>query len=261
MLVVPKMQAVFADDPAQAALVLAPLLTAAEELSAKIDRWFDSVMDRVSQRFALHTRLWTAIFSFVLAFALHLDGFRLLTQLSTDAELRARLVASADALARKADETLAPTATGEMHIQAMRDFIHGHPAELGALAEPSGFTDLAGAKAWLTTQLQTAGIANAEAWLAQYESALSQALLRASAASLRSILDDKLKFQLIPDPYPQPFYNYWTPSWLHLWGVIASAALMSLGAPFWFNVLKSMSNLRPVVAQKEKQEAATPEAP
>ena len=73
---------------------------------------------------------------------------------------------------------------------------------------------------------------------------------------MRSILDDKLKFQLIPDPYPQPFYNYWTPSWLHLWGVIACGALMSLGAPFWFNVLKSMSNLRPVVAHKEKQETS-----
>ena len=76
----------------------------------QIDRWFDSVMDRVSQRFALHTRLWTVFFSVLLAFALHLDAFRLLTQLSTDAELRARLVASADALVHKADETLAPPA-------------------------------------------------------------------------------------------------------------------------------------------------------
>ena len=69
-----------------------------------------------------------------------------------------------------------------------------------------------------------------------------------------------MKFQLIPDPYPQPFYNYWTPSWLHLWGVIASAALLSLGAPFWFNMLKSMSNLRPVLANKQAQEAAQTEA-
>lgn len=87
MRAVPKVQEVFADDPAIAAQVMAPLLTSAQEMPAKIEQWFGSVMDRVSQRFVVHTRLWTVIFSFVLAFALHLDAFRLLTQLSTDAEL------------------------------------------------------------------------------------------------------------------------------------------------------------------------------
>jgi hypothetical protein len=256
MLAAPRIREFFADEPAQAALVLAPLLSAAEELPGRIDRWFDSVMDRVSQRFALHTRLWTVIFSFVLAFALHLDVLRLLTQLSADAELRARLVASAEAVARKADETLTPPAAAATCLQTMQELIRAHPAELGALSEPGGFSDIAGAKAWLAGQLASAGIANPEAWLAQYESALAQAPLRASAAHLRSILDDKLKFQLIPDPYPQPFYNYWTPSWHHLCGVIATAALLSLGAPFWFNLLKSMSNLRPVLAGKQAKENA-----
>jgi hypothetical protein len=256
---VPKLKQIFGDDCALSERVLAPLLDAAE-LPAQIDRWFDSVMDRTAQRFVMHTRLWTVIFSFVLAFALHLDAFRLLTQLSTDAELRARLVASADVLTRKADEVLPPATAAATHLAAMKELIRAHPKELGALPEPAGFTDLDGAKAWLTAELQTAGISDAKPWLTQYESTLAQEPLRTSAANLRSILDDKLKFQLIPDPYPQPFYNYWTPSWLHLWGVIASAALLSLGAPFWFNMLKTLSNLRPVVAHKEKQESAPPKA-
>jgi hypothetical protein len=256
VLAVPKVKEMFADDPSLAALALAPVVASAEELPAQIDRWFDSVMDRVSQRFALHTRLWTVFFSVLLAFALHLDAFRLLTQLSTDAELRARLVASADALVHKADETLAPPGAADLYVQTMKELIRANPKDLGKLPEPTGFTDLAGAKAWLAAQLQAAAIPNTELWLKQYESTVSQASLRASAADLRDILDNKLKFQLIPDPYPQPFYNYWTPSWLHLWGVIASAALLSLGAPFWFNMLKSMSNLRPVLANKQAQEAA-----
>jgi len=85
-----------------------------------------------------------------------------------------------------------------------------------------------------------------------------QAVLRTAADNLNSILNDKLKFQLIPDPYPKPFYNYWTPSWLHFWGILASAALLSLGAPFWFNMLKTLSNLRPVLANKEQQERQAP---
>jgi hypothetical protein len=138
----------------------------------------------------------------------------------------------------------------------MKELIRANPKDLGKLPEPTRFTDLAGA--WLAAQLQAAAIPNTELWLKQYESTVSQASLRASAADLRDILDNKLKFQLVPDPYPQPFYNYWTPNWLHLWGVIASAALLSLRAPFWFNMLKSMSNLRPVLANKQAQEAAQP---
>jgi hypothetical protein len=34
-------------------------------------------------------------------------------------------------------------------------------------------------------------------------------------------------------------------------GVLATAALLSLGAPFWFNLLKSLTNLRPLVATKQ----------
>ncbi len=257
---VAKVKDALADEPELAKRAIAPLLASTEELPAKIEQWFDSVMDRVSQRFVLHTRLWTVFFSVLLAFALHLDGFRLMTQLSTDAELRARLVASADALARKADETVATPAAADFYVQTMKDLIRANPKDLGQLPEPpTGFTDLAEAKSWLTVQLKAAAIPNAELWLRQYESTISQASLRASAVDLRDTLNNKLKFQLIPDPYPQPFYNYWTPSWLHLWGVIASAALLSLGAPFWFNMLKSMSNLRPVLANKEEKERAIAE--
>ena len=260
---VAKVRAALADDPALAGRLIAPLLTATEEMPAKIGQWFDSMMDRVAQRFVMHTGLWTVIFSFVLAFALHLDAFRLLTQLSTDAELRARLVASADALAKKADETLAPPAAvaAALYVQAMTQLIAEHPAELGALGEPAGFSNLAGAREWLTVRLQARGIEDRQTWIEKYEALVSQATLRTSLDDLRTTLKDKLKFQLIPDPYPQPFYNYWTPNWLHFWGVVVSAALLSLGAPFWFNMLKTLSNLRPVVANKQQKEQEQAQAP
>ena len=90
------------------------MTAAAEHLSGNVGRWFDSVMDRVSQRFVLHMRLWTVLFSILVAFALHLDAFRLFWQLSSDAELRARLIASADGLTRKADEILVTSTNAPM---------------------------------------------------------------------------------------------------------------------------------------------------
>jgi hypothetical protein len=44
------------------------------------------------------------------------------------------------------------------------------------------------------------------------------------------------------------------PTNLHFWGILFSAGLLSLGAPFWYNALKSLSALKPVVANKEAQE-------
>jgi hypothetical protein len=42
----------------------------------------------------------------------------------------------------------------------------------------------------------------------------------------------------------------------NLLGILLAAAFLSLGAPFWFNALKNLSNLRSVVATKEQQESS-----
>jgi hypothetical protein len=228
-----------------------------EQFAGRIDRWFDAMMDRVTQRFVTQTRVWTIIFS--VAIALHLDAQKLLVRLSTDAEMRSRLVASADALTNRADEILVPSADGvsTVYVQAMKRLIDTHKTELAALEEPSGFTDLNGAKQWLSTRLEAADIRDAERWQQEYDLLLPQAALLKAADNLRAIWKENLAFELIPEPYPTPWYNFWTPSWSHLWGTLASAALLSLGAPFWFNALKTLSNLRPVLANKEQKERET----
>jgi hypothetical protein len=257
VLAAPEIRKLFPNDPATAEQVIAQMMASVEHLAGGINQWFDSVMDRVSQRFAVHARIWTIAFSLVVALALHLDAFKLLTQLSADAELRARLVTSADTLARKADEILVTSqnAPSAVYVAAMQQLVNSHPRELAGVGQPSGFHTLDGGKQWLEGQLKAAKTPDPEKWLQQYEELVPQAALRTAANDFQSILNDKLKFQLIPDPYPTPFYNYWTPSWLHLWGILASAALLSLGAPFWFNVLKKLSNLRPVLARKETESA------
>jgi hypothetical protein len=203
----PQIREALPDDAAKADQIIAQLTASAEGLSRNLDQWFDSMMDRVSQRFVTHTRIWTIAFSILVAFALHLDAFKLLTQLSSDSELRARLVASADVLAKKADEI-----------------------NIGWTNQPP----------------------------ATSAAAFNQ--LTNAANNFHSILADKLRFQIMPDPYPEPFYSYWTPNWLHFWGIVASAALLSLGAPFWFNMLKTLSNLRPQLAKKEQQETEAAKA-
>jgi len=47
------------------------------------------------------------------------------------------------------------------------------------------------------------------------------------------------------------------PANLHFWGILFSAGLLSLGAPFWYNALKGLSALKPIVADREQQERRT----
>jgi len=253
----PEIKKLFPDDPAKADRVLAQLMSSAEKLTGDIDQWFDTIMDRVSQRFAMHTRLWTVLFSIVLAFALQLDAIKLFTALSSDTELRARVVASADALSKKADEILVSSTTGTsaVYVEALKQIIASHTNELKGLPEPAGFTSLSAGKEWLAAQLKTAKISGTNDWQKIYEEQIPQASLRSAAESFNSILQNKLKFQLVPEPYPEPFYRDWVPTQRAFWGILTSVALLSLGAPFWFNMLKTLSNLRPVLANKEQKEA------
>ena len=255
--IVPMIRAALPNDAAGADEIITRLTTTVESMSGTIEQWFDSVMDRVSQRFVMTTRIWTIVFSVLLAFALHLDTFRMFTQLSSDSDLRARVLVSADALTKKADEMLAGSANAPAtaYVDAMNNLISSHPAELKALPRPAGFNDLAGGKAWLQRELKMANIDGPDKWQSRYEDLVPQATLRSAADEFYSVLNNRLRLQLVPDPYPA-LESYWTPNWLHFWGTLSTAALLSLGAPFWFNLLKDLSNLRPVLAKKQAQEDA-----
>jgi hypothetical protein len=82
------------------------------------------------------------------------------------------------------------------------------------------------------------------------------------------------------DIVPRPFFGRWskdpTPTWagaahvprpmalvlVHLVGILATAGLLALGAPFWFNLLKNLMSLRPALATLiEKRPTSAPALP
>jgi len=86
-------------------------------------------------------------------------------------------------------------------------------------------------------------------------------------------------FDLVPDPFwgrwkaeelpewtncsvfrfiPKYFFHV---SW-HFVGILATAGLLALGAPFWFNLLKNLMSLRPALATLvEKRPTSAPALP
>jgi hypothetical protein len=73
---------------------------------------------------------------------------------------------------------------------------------------------------------------------------------------------DSTGFELVPAGWfaRWPTEKLW---WLnHLFGLALSAGLLTLGAPFWFNLLKNLMNLRPAVATLvEKRPTSAPALP
>ncbi|MCH7962969.1 MAG: hypothetical protein IH852_03425 [Bacteroidetes bacterium] len=226
------------------------------EITDNIENWFDNIMDRVTQSFVRQTRFWTIIFSLIVAFALHLDAFRLFEQISNDAELRASLIASSDTILKQTEEvigkaSLIPMVYKKAILQLKLQDTTGTASEL---RPPPAFVSREDGENWLREQL--AGNEQIELLINQYGKLIDSNLtnsverLRDRAISIKSELD-KTKLQLIPQPYPG--WNY-SPGDIHFWGVLVMAAFLSLGAPFWFKALKTMSALRPILAEKEEKE-------
>jgi hypothetical protein len=73
---------------------------------------------------------------------------------------------------------------------------------------------------------------------------------------------DSTGFELLPRGWfaRWPTEKFW---WFnHLFGLALSAGLLTLGAPFWFNLLKNLMNLRPAVATLvEKRPTSAPALP
>ncbi|HEY2907200.1 MAG TPA: hypothetical protein VGJ29_14960 [Vicinamibacterales bacterium] len=271
--------------------------------------WFDTTMDRVSQRFVTHMRFWTIAFSIVIAFTLHLDSFRVLSQLAANPDARARLDGASTALERLASGTVASPAgnsadtaggTGAnqnaspapplLYQDVMRRQLTAQ--QIDPRSMPGFFADRVTAADWLRATLSGMGKppGDVEAAVAEYERAVDAGLIAnvsARDSDVRRLSDQALTvrgllngtgFQLVPDPYHSWDTSPWwpTPVWagvsfatprnlirnvffvrpanLHFWGILFSAGLLSLGAPFWYNALKTLSALKPTVANKEDQE-------
>lgn len=226
------------------------------KITTNIENWFGNIMDRATQSFVRQTRFWTIIFSLIVAFALHLDAFRLFEQISNDAELRASLIASSDAILKKTDEMVGTSShIPAVYVEAIQQLklqdTTGTASELGP---PPAFASSEEGEKWLREQL--AGNEHTEALTSQYKELIEANLinsidiLKERAISIKGELD-KTKLQLIPQPYPGWDYS---PGDIHIWGVLVMASFLSLGAPFWFKALKTMSALRPILAEKEEKE-------
>ena len=219
-----------------ARLNLAILRFAASDFLSKLNAWFDQTIDRVSDLFTARTRLVTALIAIVVAFVLQLDAIGLVNRLSTDTSLRDQLVASAIARVSSTEAAQTAGSTG---------------ANIVTPAAPTS-----------TPPVHSNSVAPAS----DDEAAVIDDIRRRVQAIRASGVDDLHDAGLINFPRS---YHEWANGWgagtgspgfgeilMRLFGILLTAALLSLGAPFWYSTLSNLVKLRSVIAQKDDSERA-----
>jgi hypothetical protein len=243
--------------PAQAATaLLQDSVNAVRNTAGNLEAWFGSIMDRVAQKFAMYMRLWTVLFACAFAFGSGLNSIVLISDLYGNATLRNALVGGGQQISGTAatvldsQNTLAAKFTASLQ-KALQN------ANIAAPQPPAIQTTAAGI-AWIQANVPAAQVAAVTADFNSISTAASQQFIQDLAQNATTVISasSKAGFDVLKFRWPA---NWWAAKFTgwglgYFGGVLITAALLSLGAPFWFNALKSMTNLRPILASKEKSE-------
>jgi len=199
---------------------VAILLGAKSDLIAKINTWFDQTMDRTSQRFTASTRAITFAGAFIVAFGLQVDTPSIANRLAADDALRAEFVREANTL-------------NQQHQEDERK------AAAVARAEDSAGAQEKTPQAAAPAPAEPVPVAPAAAPRAPIASAVIEQQYRAFL----------LQNGIIKLPTSGAFLaGYDVSSCL---GMLVTALLLSLGAPFWYTALGQLLQLRSVLAFKD----------
>lgn len=215
---------------------LAILQATKSDFIGKVNGWFDQTMDRVAQRFTASTRAITFAAAFVVAVGLQVDTILLVNRLSADEKLREAFVATALAI-DKSNTAPKPAATPDPTTSAT-------PAASASTAAPAPAASPAASTKGATPT------AVAEAAKAPPSSEKGERSASIDREYLAFLADNGL--------ITLPTSGHWRERWkrVSLVGVVITSLLLSLGAPFWYNALSRLLQLRSTLAVKDDEQRA-----
>jgi hypothetical protein len=226
----------------------------------KFHKWTCICEERAQQWLTMHTRILTIIFAFVAAFWLQLDTVEIFRFVSSNKPARDKLVAQAGVVEAQAARVLGDSSS--VLKDALKDWSEKQtdPAIKSALAR----IEVKDTDTREEVQAKVIKALNGETPIDGFDSIVNAAAARRvekQAANFKTVKADldKTGFDVFPQTEWRWEKGWWNGCRQHFWGILFSVGLLSLGAPFWYNALKNLTNLKSVVAQnisKEKEQAA-----
>jgi hypothetical protein len=229
-------------------------------IAAGLDQWFKTVMDRAADRFARNCKFWTVVGAVVLAFGFHINALHVYRQIASDPATRAKLVAASDSVMQRAEKTMTTLGSKALNTLAADSALSKEQQDALKTA-PSDLADCAHARYWMMSQdalkndqrlfgqLDVACTAAAKGQLTAVSPDLSAINGQLANADLHLFKDFSFKH------VPEPFNGVTVTVAQQLGGELLTVLLLSLGAPFWYNTLRQLSNLKSSVSRKVDNEA------
>jgi hypothetical protein len=269
----------FPDLKLQLDQVVVERLGSVSRLEVEIEKWFATVMDRASDVFTRWTRIITVAISILLVGILHIDSGLIFHQISTSPEIRAGLTKLSDTALAQADETLQSGDRGKKALQLLADRHKedGMGSDLQEDAHAQTLVTCVDGKRWLEEygtkkrrdisqlqqefadacqQLTAAALSGSEDQISR----MRQELAATDLKIVPELIESKPPFGRAGDSLRERIkcWGLAYGSKSHALGTLAMVVLLSLGAPFWYNALKQLSNLKPSITQKIEKESAAP---
>ncbi|MEN6374175.1 MAG: hypothetical protein ABFD75_05240 [Smithella sp.] len=223
----------------------------------KIEAGFDVVMKRASQRFTMQTRIWTIILAVLISFGARVDSFSLFQQIWSNQVMRTNLIGQSEMLLNEASVILAvktnvaQSSTYNYTPQILKDAMEQLKKEdakstAGLPATPT-LMNMADMLKWLQVNLKT-DEATRDNILNKYQLLVIDELKKHADTIQKGLAKSGFALQ-IPTSC-KDFKSYY--AGYSIWGIMITAAFLSLGSPFWFNTLKMLSSLRPLATASTK---------
>jgi len=233
------------------------------QFAADVTAWFDTVIDRTTDEFRNWTRWITIGCAVALPLIFHVDSLQIIRQLASDPELRAKVMESTDTTLQEAAKVVSlkegSTSLASAALQRTCKECRKVAAPYTIADVPAGLADRRKGEEWLAERLKAIkDPKDAEAVLTVYHQQFDEA----ADANLQGLLEraNKIKASLDESTLAifaigkswGSYWAYWT-NGMHILGMLMTVVFLSLGAPFWYNMLRQLSNLRPAIAQKIDQ--------
>ena len=257
-------QQLAAQFPAQASQVQAAvtgLFAQVSKLEYQVGQWFDTVMNRLSDIFTRTTRGITVVSSILLVVALHIDSGAILQQIRQSPDLRAKLASMSDSTLSQADKTFDNGERASNAVANVKQKYAGNTEVVAVLDQvPPHLTRCVEARNFLVASTGT--LAGKGAVLDDFDAECQKQTQLAVGESLEEIHElkadlGKSELRILPEKVGGITVFGSCGSWLaaygvkrHLLGTLVSILFLSLGAPFWFNALRQLSNLKPAISAK-----------
>src|SRR6266702_6144264 len=215
-----------------------------------IENWFDSSMDRVSGWYKRRSQLIVLLLGLGLSILLNVDSVALVRTLSTDRAMRDSLVAAAQEYAKSntrppAPASASPSPSASPKSQASPS-ASSSPRRSAASTSSSGSPSPSPGLTATATPSPTSG--------ATGKCDMPECRVKENLIEIKKLgLPIGWTREESDPPDPRQLYGVSLQGWvLRAFGWLITALALSLGAPFWFDLLNKFIVIRSTVKPKEK---------